>query len=227
MNQPTFIEVLSRHQFDREEQFGSSVQVALFVIGHRDPPRFPLRSLPNSTPGTLDTPHIIEAGGNTRSSTAKPPRPGQPRRAKYRLSNTLREMFFENKTFSPNPDRSPDLKPFVRRFCAKEGGGGSMATRPKAPSHRAANPASAVRNPTLHWIRTQENILRRTSLTLLATMTLSAVLNAQVRGVAAENIDRSRQRLHRLRRLRQRPVAHRPSHARHPDHLGHPRRHAG
>src|ERR1700734_3660430 len=79
---------------------------------------------PRATPHPLDTPHIIEAGGNTRSSTTKLPRPGQPRRAKYRISNTLREMFFENGTFSPKPRRGPDLKYLVRRFCAKQWGEG-------------------------------------------------------------------------------------------------------
>ena len=49
-------------------------------------------------PESLDTPHIIDTGGNTKTSITKPLRPGQPERAKYRLSNTLRKMFFENKT---------------------------------------------------------------------------------------------------------------------------------
>ncbi len=51
----------------------------------------------------LDTADIIDTGGNTKSSTAKTTRPGQPGCAKYCLSKILRKMFFENGTFHQSP----------------------------------------------------------------------------------------------------------------------------
>ncbi len=92
----------------------------------------PTPSEPRNPHPTLDTTPIIETGGNTR----KPTTPGHSRRAKYSLLNTLREVFFENKTFSPIPTRSPDLNHLLLILCAKPRGKGGITQRAKKPPAR-------------------------------------------------------------------------------------------
>ncbi len=106
--------------------------------------RYPPRLVPRTQylVPPLDTSTTIEAGGKTKHSTTQTPRPSQLGRAKYRLSNTLQQQFFENKTFRTFHNRSPDLKYLLRILCAKQTGRGSTRIR-----HTSSAAAPSPRPP--------------------------------------------------------------------------------